>query len=398
MTTNSTTRLVTGEDWITWFKILKTKATNENLWDYLDPTKTNKPELNIKEPVPPNIRKFRKRNAVNTRGTLADTPSTSTQSTDTIIARGDDEDPHFYEGDNIAIQAQDVEELTEKGLRTYNALWTNYEHRNKLYIQSVTKVKTIQNWVMDTIDESHSRHHCLAEKSLTEWIQSIYNEFSLAADERKQKARRTYREILAEPRSKKITTYQATGDWLTRWRNAINEAQDVKLQEATEPDQWLNDLTDSLRSTPMESWINAYNVTQTDQVRAGTLTVGPVTADIRRAIGSQPELLKKTRIAQGAFYSGGSQEEEGKDDHSTNARRGSSKKRPRGSIRDDRESKCPACFRRHPLVKCYYAFPEKKPEHFDLTPWIEEKVNKRIEKNEDNLADRIRKIKLEGSA
>jgi hypothetical protein len=49
-------------------------------------------------------------------------------------------------------------------------------------------------------------------------------------------------------------------------------------------------------------------------------------------------------------------------------------------------------------VKCYYAFPEKKPEHFDLTPWIEEKVNKRIEKNEDNLADRIRKIKLEGSA
>ncbi|KAH8902613.1 hypothetical protein BR93DRAFT_931849 [Coniochaeta sp. PMI_546] len=54
---------------------------------------------------------------------------------------------------------------------------------------------------MDTIDESLSRHHCPAEKTLPEWIQSIYDEFSLAENERKQNARRAYREILGEPRN-----------------------------------------------------------------------------------------------------------------------------------------------------------------------------------------------------
>lgn len=398
MTTNSTTRLVTEEDWITWFKTLKTKAKREDLWDFLDPTKTNKPELTPTAPTPPDIKKFRKKHASSSRGTLANTPSTSTQSADTIIAQTDDDDPTFQEGDDTAIQAQDVDELTEKGLRTYNALWTNYEHRNKLYLQTVKKIKTIEDWVMDTIDETHSRHHCSDEKSLAEWIQSLYNEFSLAEDERKQKARRVYREILAEPRLNKITTYRATGDWLTRWRNAINEAQDVKLQEATEPDQWLNDLTGALRSTPMESWINAYSVTQTLQVRAGTLTVGPVTADIRRAIGDQPEPLKKARITPGAFHSGGGQKEQD-EGHSENARRrGGGKKRFRQSIGDDKESRCPACYLLHPLTRCYYAFPEKMPQGFPLVDHIANRVKQRIERNEDNLADRIRKIKLEGSA
>ncbi|KAH6883592.1 hypothetical protein B0T10DRAFT_565174 [Thelonectria olida] len=382
MTTNSTTRLVTGQDWITWFKTLKTKAKREDLWDFLDPTKTNKPELTPTAPTPPDITKFRKKHASSSRGTLTNTPSTSTQSTDTIIAQTDNDDPTFQEGDDIAIQAQDVNELTEKGLRTYNALWTNYEHRNKLYLQTVKKIKTIEDWVMDTIDETHSRHHCSDEKSLAEWIQSLYDEFSLAEDERKQKARRVYREILAEPSLKKIATYQATSEWLTRWRNAINEAQDVKLQEATEPDQWLNDLTGALRSTPMESWINAYSVTQTLQVRG--------------AIGNQPEPLRKARVAHGAFHGGGSQGE-GEDDYSQDARRRGGKKRQRESMGGDRDNKCPACYLFHPLAKCYYAFPEKRPEGFKLASWLKRKVEKRIEENEDNLADRIRKIKLEGS-
>ncbi|KAH6873614.1 hypothetical protein B0T10DRAFT_466145 [Thelonectria olida] len=70
MAANSTTRLATGEGWITWFKTLKTKAMNEDLWEYLDPTKNNKPALISKEPVPPNIRA----SARNTRRTLAQRP------------------------------------------------------------------------------------------------------------------------------------------------------------------------------------------------------------------------------------------------------------------------------------------------------------------------------------
>lgn len=397
MTINSTIKLATDQDWITWFKTLKTIAMNEDLWDYLDPTKPNKPPLTSTAPIPPDITSFRKRQPSGTRAATAETISVSTQSTDTITARTDDEDPTFQEGDDIAIQAQQLAELTEKGLRMYNAMWTNYEHLNKRHKDFKTRSKTVQNWVLETVDEPLSRHHCPAEKSLPEWIQSIYDEFSLAEDERKQKARRVYREILAEPYRTKITTYKAAGDWLTRWRNAINEARDVNLQEAIEPDQWLTDLTTALRASPLESWINAYSVTQISQVRAGTLAIGPVTADIRRVIGNQPEFLKRPKVVPGAFHTRDGAEE-GDDDASASGRRLNSRKRLRKSIGDDKESRCPACNLFHPLARCYYAFPEKMPQGFRLVNHIINRVKQRIEKNEDNVADRIRKIKLEGSA
>ena len=398
MTTNPTIQLATDQDWITWFKTLKTLAINEDLWEYLDPMKSNKPLLTSTAPIPPDITSFRKRQVGGTRAAMAEISSSTTQSTDTITARTDDEDPTFQDGDDIAIQAQQLAKLTEKGLRMYNAMWTNYEHLNRRHKDFKARTKIIQNWIMDTVDEPLSRHHCPAERSLPEWIQSIYNEFSLAEDERKQKARQIYREILAEPRLTKIIAYKAVSDWLTRWRNAINEARDVNLQEAVEPDQWFTDLSTALRFSPLESWINAYSVTQISQVRAGTLAVGPVTADIRRAIGNQPELLRKPRITHGAFHATDGPEEGEADPESRQSHQKNSKKRRYQSNGSNNEARCPACSLFHPLIRCYYAFPEKMPKGFRLAPRINDQVKKRIEKNEDNLADRVRKIKLEESA
>lgn len=395
MTANANTiKLATDEDWISWYKTLKTTAMNEDLWDHLDPTKTGKPEMISTAPNPPDITYFRKKSSASTRSTAADTPSSST---DTITARTDDEDPTFPVGSDVALQARQVTELTEKGLRMYNAMWTNYEHLSKRHKDFQIRTKTVRNWILDTVAEPLSRTHCTAETTLPQWVQSIYDEFALAAKERKQKARRAYREILNEPLRARITTYKAVSDWLMRWRNAINEAKDVGLQEATEPDQWLPDLTEALRASPMESWMNAYSVTQINKVEDGTLAVGPVMADIRRAIGGQQGPPKKNKLGHGAFLGGGGSEE-GENDHSPSDQRAKNKKRSRQSIGGDKEAKCPACDQLHPLSLCYYVFPEKKPGWFTHGPHIFEKVNRRLEKNEDNLVDRIRKIKLEKSA
>ncbi|KAH6873612.1 hypothetical protein B0T10DRAFT_499670 [Thelonectria olida] len=137
--------------------------------------------------------------------------------------------------------------------------------------------------------------------------------------------------------------------------------------------------------------------TKNDQMLAGTLTVGPVTADIRRAIGNQPEPLKRHKVAHGAFHAADGLEERDNEREVRQGHRSKSKKRPRNSIGDDKESRCPACNLFHPLARCYYAFPEKKPQGSPLVDFIANRVKQRIEKNEDNLADRIRKIKLERS-
>ncbi|KAH6949378.1 hypothetical protein BKA56DRAFT_680324 [Ilyonectria sp. MPI-CAGE-AT-0026] len=131
MTANTNTiKLISNKDWISWYKTLKTTAINEDLWDYVDPTKTGKLEMISTAPTPPDITYFRKKSSASTRSAAADTPLSST---DTITARTDDEDPTFPVRSDITLQARQVTELTEKGLRMYNVMWTNYEHLSKHY-------------------------------------------------------------------------------------------------------------------------------------------------------------------------------------------------------------------------------------------------------------------------
>ncbi|KAH7111905.1 hypothetical protein B0J13DRAFT_659459 [Dactylonectria estremocensis] len=288
-----------------------------------------------------------------------------------IFMGTDDEDPTIGAEDDVTLKAQD---------------------RHKDF---QTRTKNVRNWVLETIDEPLSRHHCKPETTLPEWIQSIYDEFALATEQRKQRARRTYRDILGEPLQGKIKTNAAAAEWLIRWRNAINEAQDVGLHEAKEPDQWLGDLT-ALQSTHLQAWTDAYSVMQIGQVRAGTLTVGPVMADIRREIAKRPEVPRRGRIAPGAFHNGGGTQEGA--NNSPNTPQKNNKKRNRQSIGGDKEAKCPACRQLHPLFRCFCAFPENKPDWFIYRPHVQARFNRLLEENEDDLVGRIRKIKLEKSA
>ncbi|KAF5262347.1 hypothetical protein FOXYS1_6935 [Fusarium oxysporum] len=133
MSNAPTIKLVTNEDWTIWFKALKTKAKNQDLWEYLDPTKPHKPLLISTAPTPPNIKDFRKRSSAITRSAVSNTNTPSSATQDTIVADPTemDEDYRAREDDDAAILAQDVADLSEKGLRVYNALWTNYEHLSK---------------------------------------------------------------------------------------------------------------------------------------------------------------------------------------------------------------------------------------------------------------------------
>ncbi|QGI77270.1 hypothetical protein CEK25_003999 [Fusarium fujikuroi] len=114
----------------------------------------------------------------------------------------------------------------------------------------------------------------------------------------KQEARRAYREVLAKPLRRRYTTYKGASDWLKQWRTSINEARDVGLQEAEEADQWFPDLIMALRLTPLESWANAYSVTQMNHVRSNTLSIGVVAADIRLALASQPD-TQRAKLKEG---------------------------------------------------------------------------------------------------
>ncbi|KAJ3454028.1 hypothetical protein MRS44_018660 [Fusarium solani] len=402
MTTNSNIKLVNDDDWVTWYKTLKIKAKHQGLWEYLDPEKTNKPPMISVPPMPPDITLLRpSRHGVTTRAGSTTTPSSITQGTGTLGVVPSDDDSANREETDPAISLEQINEMSDKSLRSYNTLWSNYGHLLKRHENFQKKVDTIQNWVMETVDDPLGRHHCSPDHDLADWIKSLYDEFRVSQFDRTQKAQREYREILEKPRQSRLNTYKATGEWIAQWRNAINEARDVDLQEAKLATLWFNELTITLRATPLESWVNAYSVTQVNRVRDNTLTVAEAVADIRRVITNQPEPRKRAKVTHGAFLSAEGAESSDEAEGPRERKRGNhptGKKRRSQSVGDDKEGKCPACNLSHPLAKCYYAFPEKRPQYFRLSAKITERVKKRIEENKDNLADRIKKIKMDDDA
>ncbi|KAH7147073.1 hypothetical protein B0J13DRAFT_665042 [Dactylonectria estremocensis] len=394
MTSATPIKLATSDDWIPWFSALKTKALNQDLWEYIDPAKTNKPTLSLKKPIPPDIATFRRRKgAATAANTEASTPGSA--DTGTIIAasgtQADSEDPRLAFGEDSALQASEVTDLTDKGLQTYNAMWANYEYRTRQYKATKKSLDTVQDWIKESISVPLYRQNCTAETSLADWVESLQNKFAQAQDERIHKARRTFRELLAKPHQHRITTYKGTEEWLALWEDAVQEAQAVKLQEATEASQWFKDLVRALRGTPLESWINAYDATKTDEAISNTLPLTRVTGAIRRAIDDSPETPRRGKVAPGAFHTHQGQASE----PSARDRR----KRPRPhSATNSVDIKCPACLStRHPLAKCYYAFPKLRPEGWRLNAAAEALVKERIEKNVNEVADRIKKLTLSDS-
>jgi hypothetical protein len=391
MTSTTPIKLVTSDDWIPWFSALKTKSLNQDLWEYIDPAKADKPTLSLKKPIPPDITAFRRRKgAASTMTTEAATPSSGDTGTITaaLETQTDSEDPRLAIGEDSALQASEVTDLTDKGLHAYNAMWANYEYRMRQYKTTKKSLDIVQDWIKESISVPLYRQNCTAETSLTDWVKSLQNKFAQAEDERIHKARRNLRELLAKPHQYRITTYKGTEEWLALWEDAIQEAQAVRLQEATEASQWFKDLVRALRGTPLESWINAYDATKTDEAIANTLSLTRVTGAIRRAIADSPEIPRRGKVTPGAFHV-----QQGHAGEPSARGRG---KRPRPlSATNSIDIKCPACLsNRHPLARCYYAFPKLRPQGWRLNAAAEALVKDRIEKNVDEVADRIKKINL----
>ncbi|KAF9760997.1 hypothetical protein IL306_004019 [Fusarium sp. DS 682] len=397
--TNQTIRLESSNEWISWLKALKVKSKNEDLWVYIDPTVTNKPTLKVVAPTPPDISAVGRRSATAARAaTTLEASSSSTQETATQEVEPQVEEPGGIHTD-YEIQTRQIPHLTEKDHRTVATMRATYDTYLKNYKDLKRRTSAIQDWVLDTVDEGIARHHFSENDTLAEWVQSLYDEFSLTQTERKQEARRAYREVLAKPQRRRYTTYKGTSDWLKQWRISINEARDVGLQEAEEADQWFTDLITALRSTPLESWANAYSVTQMNHTRTNTLSIGVVAADIRLALASQPD-TQRAKVSHGAFLAGSKEEDEEENESPRRPRpKGhKGKKRPRQGSGEGKAGRCEACGMRHTLSKCFYAFPEKAYAGFKPVQAIANQAQRRIEENKEGVADRIKKLKLESSA
>ncbi|KAF4985571.1 hypothetical protein FDECE_16469 [Fusarium decemcellulare] len=323
MSTNSTIKLATRSDWISWFKALKIKSESEDLWNYIDPTNSNKPALTATPPSPPDIMAIHRRTvAATARGTEA--ASSSTQETPTAEGSRAIDDPIARDANDYAIQIQEIPNLSEKEQRTFVTMMATYESYLREYRDLKRRIAAIQNWILETVDDAIARLHLSEDETLVEWVKSLHDEFSLTRDERQQEAIRNYRDILAKPQQRQVTTCKGTRDWLTQWRVAVKEARDVDRQEGKEADLWFTDLTVALRSTPLKSWIDAYSVSKTSNARANTLSIGVVVADIRRA------------LAGGFVATEEAEDEAGTSPYQRNSRQGNPRKRSRQDARRHR--------------------------------------------------------------
>ncbi|KAJ3544453.1 hypothetical protein NM208_g3041 [Fusarium decemcellulare] len=383
MSTLTTIKLATRSDWIRWFRALKIKSKNEDLWNYIDPTNSNKPALTVTPPSPPDIMAIHRQTVAATEARGTEAASSSTQETPTAEGSRAIDDP--------------IRER-RRGLRYTDARNPKIsQRRNSAPSDLKRRIAAIQNWILETVDDAIARIHLSEDETLVEWVKFLHDEFSLPQHERLKEAIRNYRDILEKPQQRRVATYKGTRDWFTQWRVAIKEARDVDLQEAKEADYWFTDLTEALRSTPLESWIDVYRVTKISNVRANTLSIGVVAADIRQAL-ARYEDVTKTDIDHGEFVATEEAEEEaGTSPRQRNSRQGNPRKRSRQDAGEGKSRRCEACGLLHPLARCFYVFPEKRPRSFKAHKELEERVRQRLDDNDDNLTNRREIAKLCGT-
>jgi hypothetical protein len=204
MTTNTNTKLASSDDWVAWFNVLKTKAKNQDLWVYIDPLAENKPSLASNPPTKPDIRSMKKKGPRTRAVTAEGTPSTQGSSV-TL----QEEDPLLGADADDSQRANEISDLSAANLQTYNSLWTLYKHLLSEHENLKKRTAKVQDWVLETVDEPLARHHCSADNTLADWVKSLYEEFSLAAADRKWKARKAYRNHLAKPRRSRLTSHRA---------------------------------------------------------------------------------------------------------------------------------------------------------------------------------------------
>jgi hypothetical protein len=276
-------------------------------------------------------------------------------------------------------------ELTAPERTLFDQLFKHYQASLKEYERQAKGLQDAKDLIRSRVSDAKSR--LLNRKdTLREWLATLKTATSVSKGFISYQAAQKYHASIT-----KTPTVTTIEKWLAAWELAMAEARKHAIPEINSG-RWLRDLAEAIR--PLSEVLRAtFIMDSTDDSKSDSERYLEVSVKIREIVGTTG--TKKRMVTRGnafaAEFDGEPADDEDKNKNSRK-RAGSvsafpdTEKKPRRS--------CKACGnQRHPLSRCYYVFPELRPQKFRSHKWLENKVAKAIQDNEElaEEVDRIRK-------
>ena len=195
------------DDWPKWEREFQKKAIATDLWDYIkggNDCKALRTEPDM--PEPDSFRAPPPPPAGSTRASASATPP--------------------------ALAGLNADEG-----RNYQFAWNIYVQRKKDYDTQRANVKSLKDWVTETIAQQYNTSSCPPTEGLHDWYKKLKEHASAGKSSDERTIREKYKkavEILRKPPKDWNT-------WLSAWEEAMSEGKEKDLPEATKTNIWFDD-------------------------------------------------------------------------------------------------------------------------------------------------------------
>ncbi|KAF6810017.1 gag protein [Colletotrichum plurivorum] len=260
-TPTSKIQLKTTHDWVLWIDQLQSKAESYELWEDLDPDRFEK--------RPRATTRYERRTRRPIRPEISDHPKTG--KAELLRADADDD-----------LRAEGLADLSAANLALYKERRTEYMEQLKEYESLMKGVRSLEDWIRETVDADLLRHCCTADKKLDQWIHELKTRAGCDSQERRAIANEAYKRVLLTPERKRLGTKKDVEDWLAKWEQAFHEAEASGVPGLDLSSLWFPEFIRALSHSYADTWVFSYQATTKRLAKRDELTPGEVLRDARQ--------------------------------------------------------------------------------------------------------------------
>ncbi|KAI1144881.1 hypothetical protein F4825DRAFT_291314 [Nemania diffusa] len=306
-------------------------------------------------------------------------------------------------------------ELTTPQRTLYLAAEQSYDTAMKHYNAHRTKLTELTEWMRKTVHPNYRLTHMKANETIDKWYDKLRELGTIARQVLKFKYKQEYENFIHSTATKPI---KDLAKWTDEWLNKITKA-DAEGADVTEPFKLITDLERALRTTH-PAWTAGFRNAHSAEIISSTLSYHTIASELRREAVVLNVIKTGGKLVRGGAFpafqeeqdkdepanqerrdrQGQSRQERRERERRSDSRRGrqrrdiqgssrsDSRKRPRADTRTENEKEnpnvtdCIVCYGRHPVAKCWFAFPEDKPDDWILNTTIERIAKLRLNTDE----------------
>jgi hypothetical protein len=260
---------------------------------------------------------------------------------------------------------------------------TLYNTRDKKYTKQQDAERDLKMWMESTVEKGLRGTTFIPEQRVHEWFNNLKANLDVQVADVKHTIRERY---LEHTRPGKPVT--DLGQWILQWQQLINLGANNKVAGPDDPVAWFSDLMKVVEHWD-QVWASTFRLICEQKVRSERMDLRAVAAQLGRQFEGKKLAVKGSRIQRGAFLGFAGKPAQGKEEKEGGSGGKATHKR---GYSGGENSGCWACGQAHKLAKCFYVFPEQKPEHFTLREETQQKVDEKLQED-SQLREQVEKLK-----